>query len=197
MNLIYDTKPKQILIYASSGEHLTEGKSGGSVKQTVNFSKNSALSTAAETKYSSESNATVIQLFGDFSRLFPSIQKKLRKQDVPYYRRLLLTVRPHRQQFCFLARKCSGLSLEELCERLNQHPKILKLNSYPSFKSFYPITPESLSNLEKDISRVMEYCKSGFLFGAGTPTEEIANAIAEICDVTEEYELFVDRKSVV
>lgn len=140
-----------------------------------------------------DSVATVIPLFSDFSRLLPSIQKKMRVEFRPYHRRFLLSVRPQRQQFCFLARKCSGFSIEELCERLNGHSEILKMSSYPSFNYFYPIVPELISNLETDISKIAEYCRTGFLFGIGIPTPEIASAIADICGVTKEHDLFVMR----
>lgn len=102
-------------------------------------------------------------------------------------------MRPFRQRFCFLARKFSGLSLEELCARLNEHPDILKLRSYPSFNSFYPIDPKFLSDLETDISKIFEYCSSGFLLGGiGVPTEEITRAIADVCQATQEHRQFVD-----
>lgn len=105
--------------------------------------------------------------------------------------RWLANVRPFRQKFCRLARRRSGLSLEELAERLNFHADILTLKSYPSFKQFYPITPEFLSNLEDDIQKIFEYCAQGFLFGGiGVPTDRIAAVIASVCGVSSQHSRF-------
>lgn len=109
----------------------------------------------------------------------------------PQHRWLHTNIRPFRQKFCQLARHRSGLSLEELAERLNSHAEVLALKSYPCFQQFYPITPELLSNLENDIQKIFEYCSQGFLFGGiGIPTDKIAGAIASVCGVNSHYKRF-------
>nr|BFD67470.1 hypothetical protein HAGR004_24920 [Bdellovibrio sp. HAGR004] len=104
------------------------------------------------------------------------------------------SVRPFRQKFCQLARAQSGLSYEDLAAALNQHPDILKLDKLPAYKNFYPITPDFLKTLETEITKIWEYnpYNQGLLgIGAfGTPTKDIAAAIAKICGVHDVYKRF-------
>ncbi len=136
---------------------------------------------------------TVEHLHGTLSRSLRQLRKDmLRDDDCTPEHRFLRSVRPFRQRFCFLVRKFSGLSLEELCSRLNEHPDILKLHRYPSYRHFYPITEQFLTDLETDISKIFEYCSSGMAFGGiGTPTDEVERAIADICKVKKEHKEYI------
>lgn len=136
---------------------------------------------------------TVERLDGTLARSLRILQKDMLKNDDCMPAQIFpRNVRPFRQRFCFLLRKFSGLSPGELCFRLNEHADILKLHRYPSYSHFYPITPQFLSYLENDISKIFEYCSSGFAFGGiGTPTDEVAKAIADICGAYEEHEEFL------
>lgn len=136
---------------------------------------------------------TVEFLHGTLARSLRPLQREmLRENSCTPEQRFLRSVRPFRQKFCFLARKFSGLSAKELCSRLNEHPDILKLHRYPCYNQFYPITPEFLSDLESNISKIFEYCSSGFAFGGiGVPTDEIARAIADICGANDEHKEFI------
>lgn len=106
----------------------------------------------------------------------------------------LKSVRPFTQRFCKITREFSGISQEELCKRLNQHPHILKLKNLPGAYRFYPITPEFLTTLENSIMKIIEYNPygGGFLgIGAyGVPTLEVASVIAEVCGAARDYKKF-------
>lgn len=140
-----------------------------------------------------DSFGTVEHLHGTLSRSLRQLRKDmLRDDDCTPEHRFLRSVRPFRQRFCFLVRKFSGLSLEELCSRLNEHSDILKLHRYPSYRHFYPITEQFLNDLETDISKIFEYCSSGMAFGGiGTPTDEVERAIADICGVKKEHKEYI------
>ena len=106
----------------------------------------------------------------------------------------LRSARPYTQRFCKITRQFASVSQEELCQRLNQHPRILKLKKLPGAYRFYPITPEFLTDLENSIMKIIEYNPygGGFLgIGAyGVPTQEIAGVIAEVCGVPRDYKKF-------
>lgn len=105
-------------------------------------------------------------------------------------------VRPFRQEFCRIARKHSGYSIEELCYRLNSDRHLRwrlqeLLRHY--WQNFYPFTPEFVSNLESNIKAIPEYTLGGgfaFCPPPGVPTCEIAGVLADICGMRKEYEKF-------
>lgn len=146
-----------------------------------------------QTRVPKDALGTVEHLYGTLARSLRPLKREMLKENrCTPEQRFLRNVRPFRQRFCFLARKFSGLSLEELCSRLNKHSDILKLHRYPCYDQFYPITPEFLSDLETNISKIFEYCSSGFAFGGiGVPTDELARAIADICGAKEEHKEFI------
>ena len=87
------------------------------------------------------------------SRLHAEMKSDLSRNAAVWYR----SVRPFRQRFCKFVREQSGISAEELCTRLNEHPDILKLRSLPGSYRFYPITRELLISLESAIEKILEY----------------------------------------
>lgn len=132
----------------------------------------------------------VIEMANTFSALRVEMRRET-KATVGFLRQ---NVRPYRQKFCRLARKASGLTQEQLCEELNRHPAILKLEKLPSFSRFYPLTPTFIETLENEISKIPEYqpYSQGF-FGIGlmgTPTKDIAAVIAEVCGLSSIYRKF-------
>lgn len=148
--------------------------------------------TEHDTKIQRTKTAHIEQLFGSLSRTLRRLKRDMLSEKCPEDQRWLRSVRPFRQRFCFLVRKFSGLSLEELCSKLNEHPDILKLHRYPSYPHFYPFTVQFLTDLETDISNIFEYCPSGLAFGGiGTPTDEVERAIADICGVTKEHSEYI------
>lgn len=161
------------------------------MSEVVQFSEFQSKSPRPKSPLTSTSPTPVEPLFGTLERSIRRIRAEMLSEECSPEHRWLRSVRPYRQKFCKLTREFSGHSLEEMCEGLNQHPDILKLKPYPSFNSFYPITPDFISNLENDIGKIFEYCAQGFAFGGiGVPTEEIAKAIADICESKKEYKKF-------
>lgn len=136
-----------------------------------------------------------IKMVIEMAETFQALKAEMRREILPKVNCMTRNVRPFRQKFCRLARKTKGLSLENLCHELNQHPEILKLEKLPGFKYFYPITPELIEKLENKISQIPEYqpfCAGFFAIGiVGTPTKDIAAVIAKVCDVTEMHREFV------
>lgn len=125
---------------------------------------------------------------------FSALKAEMRRETKATTGFLQQNVRPYRQKFCRLARKTSGMTQEELCEKLNRHPAILKLDRLPSFSRFYPITPAFIETLETEISKIPEYqpyCQGFFGLGAmGTPTKDIAAVIAQICGLSKIHRQF-------
>lgn len=106
-------------------------------------------------------------------------------------------VREFRQEFFRIARKRSGLSIEELCELLNGDRSIrwrLQDLLPKHWKDFYPFTPEFVSNLESNIRAIPEYTVGGggFMIGPppGVPTCEIAATCARFCGMWREHAQF-------
>ena len=98
------------------------------------------------------------------------------------------------QRFCWLVRHSSGISQEELCELLNRHPRIQNMKSLPGARFFLPLTTEFLNDLESNIGKIIEYHPyGGGLFGIGaygTPTLDIAEVIAQICEANRDFRRF-------
>lgn len=148
----------------------------------------------SSTRLSSCSPVVVESLFGSRVYAFSKLRADMVKDKTTMEQSWLRSVRPFTQRFCKITREFAGISHEELCERLNQHPRILKLKRLPGAYRFYPITPELLADLENSITKIIEYNPygGGFLgIGAyGVPTQEIASAIAEICEASRDYRKF-------
>lgn len=109
-------------------------------------------------------------------------------------------VREFRQEFCSIARRHSGLSVEELCERLNndRHLRWRLQEIIPRhWRDFYPFTPEFISNLESNIKAIPEHIVGGGGFAfcppPGVPTDLIAGYWANYCGMLKEHDTFTDE----
>lgn len=122
--------------------------------------------------------------------LHNDILKAMERQEHP----LIRSVRPFRQRFCALARRRSGLSVEQLCDLLNADIRIQKLRKLPGGQRVLPLQPEFIRNLEANILAIIEYNPYGGgilgLGAYGVPTSEIAEVIAEVCSVKKQYRRF-------
>lgn len=167
------------------------------MNNVIEFSGFKSKAPRSNPTLTSVSRIPVEPLFGTFSAGLRKIYSDIDAEERLPEHRWLWSPRSYRQRFVKLAREFGSLSPEELCARLNEHPAILKLEPLPSFKRFYPITPEFLSDLENNITKIIEYNPygGGFLgIGAyGVPTPEIAKAAADICGTKRHYEKFEQR----
>lgn len=145
-------------------------------------------------RLSSSSRVPIESLFGSRVYALSKLHADMLKDKAAIEQSWLRSVRPFTQRFCKITREFSGISQEDLCERLNQHPRILSLKKLPGGYRFYPITPEFLTSLENSIMKIIEYNPygGGFLgIGAyGVPTQEVASVIAEVCGPPRDYRKF-------
>lgn len=135
----------------------------------------------------------VTQLFGTLPRVLNKLRLEMHNSEKIHEAFWLRNVRPFRGRFCHIVREFRGYSSKELCILLNSHPDISRLDEkYPCFHLYYPFTPKFLTTFECDISKILEYCSQGFLFGIGFPTEELAHLITRICGAEKEFVDFKD-----
>lgn len=111
-------------------------------------------------------------------------------------------VREFRQEFCSIARRHRGFSVEELCERLNndRHLRWGLQDAIPRhWRNFYPFTVEFITNLESNIKVIPEHIigGGGFAFGPppGVPTDLIASYWAYYCGMLKEHDTFTNECS--
>lgn len=148
-------------------------------------------SACRETDRPANSKSQVAFLQGTLRRSLRGLKNEMMSSEELARPSFLRNVRPFRGKFCRKVREFRKISRSELCRLLNAHPEIARLDErYPCFLHYYPFNERFLENLECDISKIVEYCSQGMLFGVGFPTEELARLIAEICNATAEFSEF-------
>ena len=152
---------------------------------------------AACTQELSAGPARVIYLLESRAYALRRLRFDMENEGIPRQHRQRGLLKPFTQRFCRIARRFSGLSEEELCERLNEQPRILKLRELPGLRVRYPFRREFIFDMENNLARVAEY--NPYTFGGfsgwgsfGVPTQEVARAIAEVCGSRREFRQFED-----
>ena len=138
----------------------------------------------------------VVPLFESRAYALAQLRNAMNAEPLPSHPLLRFPIRKFRQRLCRIMREFSGLSREELCALLNDHPEVCALQELPGAYLFLPVTTEFLESLEENINAIIEYNPygGGFLgIGAyGAPTDTFARAIAEICGHRRDYYRFDD-----
>ena len=130
-------------------------------------------------------------LFGTLTRCTYTIRQQMTEPKYSKLQWWQRNVRPFRGQFCRITREFNGYSQKELCNLLNAHPEIASLSEkYAHFMTYYPFSPKFIEDFENNISKIMEYCSHGLLFGMGFPTDEFLKLVSHICGAEKEHQHF-------
>lgn len=138
-----------------------------------------------------EACANVIYLFATLSRVLSGLLREMNAVVAAPYQHGS-NIRKYRSRFCKQTREFNDLSLDELVTRLNSHPSFPAFcDKFPCVKSgFYKIDAAFVGSFEENSSQILEFCRTGMLFGIGFPSYEFTKFVAEVCNAQFEHTKF-------